>query len=178
MKLILKGVRCSFPSLFETEQYGGQDTGKYACTFLISKEDDAQVKKIKQAIKAAAEGKFGKPLPKGLASCLSDGDDVDYDGYAGMFSVKASTKKRPIVVDSDKSPIADSDDRVYAGCYINASLELWVQDNQYGKGVRAQLNGIQFVKDGDRFGSSNDSLDDFEELEAVADDSDPFDIPF
>lgn len=37
MKVLLKNVRLSFPSLFKTEQYAGEDTGKFAATFLIPK---------------------------------------------------------------------------------------------------------------------------------------------
>jgi len=36
-KLILKDVRLSFPSLFETELYNGNDTGKYAAYSLSLK---------------------------------------------------------------------------------------------------------------------------------------------
>ena len=34
---------------------------------------------------------------------------------------------------------------------MNAILDIWAQDNQYGKKVNAQLQGVQFFKDGDAF---------------------------
>jgi len=40
----------------------------------------------------------------------------------------------------------------YAGCYVNMSIRLWAQDNQFGKRVNAQLRAVQFVKDGEAFG--------------------------
>lgn len=175
-KLVLENVRLSFPSLFESEQYNGTDTGKYAATFLMDKKGKL-AKKIQKAAKEVAEEKFGKPLPKGLKTCLKDGDEVEYDGYAGMLAIKANTKKRPVLINRDKTPITADDDTLYPGCYVNVSLELYGLDNQYGKRISCQLNGIQFLKDGESFGSSNDSFDDFEALDEADDDDgeNPFD---
>lgn len=170
-KLVLKNVRLSFPSLFQTEEYNGTDTGKYAATFLVPK-DDKQAKTLKKAIKSAVEEKFGKDAPKNLKSCLKDGDEVEYDGYAGMWAIKANTKRRPVLLNRDKTAIAEEDDILYPGCYVNASVEVYGLDNQYGKRVSCQLNGIQFCKDGEMFGNANTSMDDFDELD---DDDDPFD---
>lgn len=173
-KIVLKNVRLSFPSLFETEQYNGTDTGKYAATFLVPK-DSKQAKAIKKAIKAATDEKFGKDAPKKLKSCLKDGDDVEYDGYEGMVAIKANTKRRPILLNRDKSPIAEEDGILYAGCYVNASIEVYGLDNQYGKRISCQLNGIQFAKDGESFGSSNNADEDFDDL---GDDDDDGENPF
>lgn len=169
-KIVLKNVRLSFPSLFETEQYNGQDTGKYAATFLVPKGSKG-VKAIKKAVKDAVREKFGDDAPKRMKSCVKDGDDVEYDGYAGMMAIKGNTKKRPVLVDREKNPIAD-DGTLYAGCYVNVSLEIYGLDNQYGKRVSCQLNGIQFLKDGDAFGATNDSMDDFEDMGEDDDDDD------
>jgi len=38
-------------------------------------------------------------------------------------------------------------------------------DNAYGKKVLASLNAIQFVKDGEAFGSKSEGADDFEDLD-------------
>lgn len=174
-KLVLKSVRLSFPSLFATEKYNGTDTGKFAATFLIPK-DDKQAKEIQKAVVSAAEEHFGKPVPKAVKYCLGDGDEKEYDGYADHWSIKATTKRRPIVIDRDKTPLVEEDGKPYAGCFVNASIEIWVMDNQYGKRVLAALNGVQFNKDGEAFGSgASSAMDDFDELESDDDDSDnPF----
>lgn len=170
-KLVLNNVRLSFPSLFSHEQYNGKSTGKYAATFLMDK-DSKLAKEVQKAAKQVAEEKFGKKLPKGLKTCLKDGDDVEYDGYEGMLAIKANTKRRPVLVDRDKSAITEDDDTLYAGCYVNASLDIYALDNEYGKRVSCQLNGIQFYKDGEPFGAVNDSLDDFEDIDDDDDDDD------
>jgi hypothetical protein len=84
--------------------------------------------------------------------------------------VSAASKTRPLVLDSNKTPLTDEDGKPYGGCYVNASIEIWAQDNQFGKRINAQLRGIQFVKDGDAFGGGGSpaSADEFEELEATS----------
>ncbi len=175
MKIVLKNVRLSFPSLFQTEMYNGTDTEKYATTLLIDK-DDPQVTALRDAMKKVAAEKFGNSIPKSLKWCIQDGDEKEYDGYAGCIAIKATTKRRPVVIDGSKTPIADEDGKIYAGCYVNASIDLWCMDNNYGKRVLASLNGVQFARDGDAFGTnSNSALSDFEEIEvAPTAPSDPF----
>ena len=156
----------SFPSLFATEVYGGEDTGKYAATFLIPKSDTKTVATIEQACKQALIEKYGEgKIPKGFKLPLVDGDDKEYQGYADHVCIKASTKKRPTLVNRDKTPIVEEDGILYGGCYVNASIDVWVMDNQYGKKVLASLNAIQFVKDGEAFGNASNGADDFEDLD-------------
>ena len=162
-KIILKNVRISFPSLFKKATFNGEETG-FEGTFLINKEDQAdQVEIINAAIKDLIKTnlKGAKLQPDKI--CLRDGDLVDYDGYAEHFSIKASSKKRPLVIDRDKSPLVEEDGRPYSGCYVNASIELWGQDNSWGKRINATLLAVQFFKDGEPFGDgSTGSLNDFD----------------
>lgn len=162
-KIILNNVRLSFPSLFRKAVFNGDET-KFEATFLINKSTQGpKIKEIKAAIDAAIkDGLKGAKLPPDKI-CLKDGDDIDYAGYAGHMSIKASSNKRPIVIDRDKSPLTEDDNKLYAGCYVNASLELWVQNNQYGKRINCNLLGVQFMKDGEPFADGvKGSLDDFE----------------
>lgn len=173
-KIVLKEVRLSFPSLWETEKYNGEDTGKFTATFLVPK-DDPQAKKLKGLITEVAQDKFGKPIPKTVKFCLVDGDEKEYDGYAGMWAIKASTKRRPVVIDRDKTPIVEADDKVYAGCYVNASIDFWAMDNKFGKRILANLNGIQFASEGDSFGGGGNAMDDFDAMDdGDLGDDDPF----
>lgn len=159
-KVKLTNVRLSFPSLFRKAQFNGEET-KYEGTFLLNKEEHAATiaeierhiqDKIKNDLKGA---KLGADK-----ICLKDGDEIDYDGYAGHMSIKASNNKRPKVIDRDKSPLTEDDDKVYAGCYVNAVLELWSQNNSYGKRINANLLGVQFAKDGEPFAAGETASDD------------------
>ena len=171
MKVMLKNVRLSFPSLFKTEQYAGEDTEKYAATFLIPKSDTKTVTAIEQACKQALVEKYGEgKVPKGFKMPLVDGDEKEYQGYADHVCIKASTKKRPTLVNRDKTPIVEEDGILYGGCYVNVSIDLWVMDNAYGKKVLASLNAIQFVRDGEAFGTKSEGADCFESLSSDDDD--------
>ena len=171
-KIILKDVRLSFPSLFHKAVFDGKET-KFEATFLIDKAGNAaKIKEIKAAIDAMIKDDLkGSKLPPDKI-CMKDGDSIEYAGYAGTMSLKASSTKRPIIIDRDKSPLTEDDNKFYAGCYVNASLELWAQNNNYGKRINCNLLGVQFMKDGEPFADGvKGSIDDFEAFgeEEVAD---------
>ena len=110
---------------------------------------------------------------------LKDGDfKKKWDGFAGNHFVAASNETRPTVVNRDKSPLVASDGILYSGCYVNAKVDIWVQDNSWGQRLNTDLLGVQFVKDGDSFsaGSPPTNPDDFPNLDAGGDDvdADPF----
>lgn len=170
MKIKIQNSRLSFPSLFRTAVFGGEDTGKYEATFILDKEQHAEVIKQIQAeaarlMKEELKGKI--PADK---VCMKDGDEQGRPEFDGAYTIKASTKRRPLVIDRDKSPITEEDNRVYAGCYVNAIISLWAQNNQYGKRINAQLDGVQFVRDGEPFGDGGISADEFDAFGEEMDD--------
>lgn len=170
-KIKLSNVRLSFPSLFRKAVFSGEET-KFEATFLIDKSSQAdKIAEIDAAIKALVKDALkGAKLPADKV-CLRDGDDVDYAGYANHMSIKASTSKRPMVLDRDRSPLAEDDNRIYAGCHVNAIIELWAQNNQWGKRINANLLGVQFFKDGEPFSDGvTATADDFDAF--AADDED------
>lgn len=162
-KIQLKNVRLSFPSVFKRSVFEGTE-GKYEATFLIDKSDTKLKKQLDAAIEAAlAEAKVKVAADK---RCLKDGDESEYDGYEGHWSLKAGNSKRPTVIDRDKTPLTETDEKLYAGCYVNAIIDFWVQNNKYGKRLNANLYGIQFLKDGEPFGQGPvDVTDDFENID-------------
>lgn len=172
-RVMLRNVRLAFPSLFEPSAYGEGDPS-YQATLIM--EPDA-AKAVEAAMAAVAKEKWGakgdaqlKALRSSGKVCLRDGDEKpDYDGFAGMMFVAARSKTRPTVVDNMRNPLTQSDGRIYAGCYVNASIEIWAQDNAYGKRVNATLRGVQFVRDGEAFGGGRPAAaDEFDEIEADA----------
>lgn len=180
-RLKLQNVRLSFPSLYETELYDGDDTGKYAATFLIEKSDKKQIKMLKDRMLQVAKEKWGDKVPKTVQYCLLDGDDKELEGYAGCVSVKGATKKTVAVYDRDRSVLhqKQGEDKLYAGCYVNASIDFWAMDNKWGKKVLCNLFAVQFVKDGEPFGSGPvDTEDDFDDLTDGEEADDDDDIPF
>lgn len=157
----MQNVRLSFPSLFQTAQFAGDDTGKYEATFVLDKVEHAEViKSIETQI-----ANLSKELKSKLSSdkiCLKDGDELDRPEFQGKMTIKASTKRRPLVVNRDKSPITEDDNIVYAGCYVNAIVTLWPQNNNFGKRINAQLDGVQFNRDGEPFGDAGLGVEAFD----------------
>ena len=165
MQIKLKNVRLSFPSLFRKAVFNGDET-KYEATFLINKSDPI-VKEIQSEInRLIKEDLKGSKLAEDRI-CFKDGDDIEYEGYKGCYSIKAANKKRPMVIDRDRTPLSEDDNRIYAGCYVNAIIELWVQNNAYGKRINANLHGVQFFSEGEPFGNSpiigEDAFDSFDD---------------
>jgi len=162
-KIKLNNVRISFPSVFRKATFSGEET-KFEATFLLNKKDQSdQIENLEEQIDDLLKEKLKGIKLKADKICLKDGDDIDYAGYAGNISIKASSAKRPLVVDRDRSQLSEEDGRIYAGCYVNAMIELWAQNNQYGKRINANLLGVQFIKDGEPFADGvAASVDDFD----------------
>ncbi len=161
----LQNVRGSFLHVFEVQVFRDPKTGAERRTFngnfLISKttpEGKATIAAVKEAMRKARDAKWGDDPPKLKADklCLRDGDEESYDGYAGMMFVSASSPedRPPGVVDRNPNKILTKrDGKPYSGCYVNVVLNIWCQDNEYGKRINASLECVQFVKDGEAFGA-------------------------
>jgi hypothetical protein len=172
MKIKLNNVRLAFPVLFEAKTVNGEGKPAFSASFLIA-PDDPQVQVIREAIKQVAQEKWGakadamlKQMTASDKLALHDGDlKSNYDGFPGNLYLSARSATRPLVIDKDKTPLGPQDGKPYAGCYVNASIELWAQDNNYGKRVNASLRGVQFLRDGDAFaGAGAASEDEFDDL--------------
>ena len=182
-RILLKNVRIAFPNLFEPSTVAGEGEPRYSAAFILP-PDHPQIKELNACIKAVATEKWkdkAEAVLKGLEKtdkvALHDGDTKPaYDGFGGNLFVSAAAKPsaRPTVINKDKTPLTDLDGVVYAGCYVNASIDFWSQDNAYGKRINAQLRGVQFNRDGDAFSAGRPA--DADEFEDVSDGADADDI--
>lgn len=179
MKLKLTNVRLSFPALFEAEDYQNDGKFAYKATLLLP-TNDPQKAMIEQAILAVAKEAFKDKAAAVLAAnegnpqkhCFIDGARRTYEGYEGNWALstkRPQEKGRPLVLDQAKNPLTAADGKPYAGCYVNASVEFWAQNNTHGRCIRCTLLGVQFARDGDAFtaGTVADP-EDFEDLAAGA----------
>jgi len=174
MKLKLKNVRLSYPSLFEHEKYKGEPTDKYAATFII--DDDEQIKSIKAAIKEVGMEELGKAWTKAKQP-FKDGNETEDEVTNGCWTLKSTTKRRPLLLDRDKSPLteADEEEKLYAGVRVNASVVIGAFRNNYGEFISCNLGGIQFYAHDERIGGGGASADDFDDFDDFDDDDD---VPF
>lgn len=175
MNIKLENVRLSYPSLFKPKAFEDGGTAKFSASFILDKKTHAKkIKEIQAAIAQLQTDAFKGKVPKNIKICLRDGSEKeDTDGYGdGVMFISSSSSRRPPVVDRDLSPLTETDTKPYAGCFVNATVRLWVQDNQYGKRVNAELRAVQFAKDGEAFGATAaDPNSEFSALEGEDDDA-------
>jgi len=172
MKLKLENVRLAFPVLFQPKAVNGEGEPAFSCTFLIPK-DHASVKEIADAVEVIGATKWGtkwptvrKEIEARDRSALHDGNTkAGYGGFEGQLFVSARNRVRPLVLDRDRTALDERAGRLYSGCYVNGLIQLWCQDNNFGKRINASLLGVQFLRDGDAFsGGGVASLDEFADL--------------
>jgi hypothetical protein len=172
MPSILKDVRIAFPKLWVPEAVKGGKPA-YSATFLINPVTQAdQIAAIKAAIREVAVQKWSTSAGDILNSlmvqdkiCLHDGNKKfdtagkPLNGYVDMMYLTARRRESdgiPGVFDANpKIILTEKDGRPYGGCYVNASVEFWCQDDkEYGRRVNATLIGIQYFRSGESFGST------------------------
>lgn len=179
MRFRLNDVRLAFPNLFVASAPKGGGEKAFSASFLLP-PNHPQVDELKKAMKAVAKEKWGAKvdaiyaaLDKTNKLALHDGDTKsEYEGFEGMLFVSSRSKVKPTVFDAQKNDVSQEDGLIYSGCYVNASIELWAQENDYGKRINAQVRGVQFYRKGDAFaggGTAADS-DEFDEISAPAED--------
>ncbi len=185
----LKNVRIAFvDDLRRAAQFDGQGAFRYSATFLVAPGSEND-KVILDAITEAATDAWGKKAEAMLTGfrgntnkfCYIDGNTKpDYEGFEDMFYLSSHRKQddgRPLLLDNVADPetgkparLVDSagewlpgkEGRIYAGCYVNATLDIYAQTKNY-PGIRASLKGVQFAADGDSFsGARRANEDDFE----------------
>lgn len=177
-RIMLTNVRLAFAQgLFTASTIPGADANakpKYNCGLIIPPDHPQfeQLKKLQQVVakekwKDKAQAVY-KALEMKDRLALHDGDTKpSYDGYPGnwFLSPSAAETARPTTLNGAKGNVTEKDGVLYSGCYVNASIELWAQDNGFGQRINAQLRGIQFLRDGDSFSAGRPA--DSDEFEAV-----------
>lgn len=164
-----KNARLSYPSLFNHGTFNGDSTGKYECTFILDKKEHAKtITEIKEKAKALIKSELKGAKLGSDRICLKDGDEQEQDELKGCYAIKVSNKNRPLVIDRNGSPLTEEDNVIYAGCYVNGIIDLWAQNNGWGKRINGTLKGVQFYADGEAFG--NDSTISTSEFDVFNDD--------
>ena len=176
MEIQLNNVRLAFPELFKAKAFAtGEGAPAYSCTLIIDGKDEAQIKAVRDAMVAVAKGKWNdkaavvfKSLTEGNKLAAYPGDrKAEYTGFEGNYVVACRSKTKPLTIDRRRNPVTEEDGVLYPGCYVNARIAFWAQDNQFGKRINCEIKGVQFVKDGDSFGGGGApaKTDDFAPLD-------------
>jgi len=183
----LSNVRTSY--LYAFKPFIGKPTPQnpnpkpvFTCHFLMAKEhpDLARFAAHIEAVGSSFQWKNGmtwdivkEALKAQDKLCLHRGDvtKAGQPEYAGLYFVSGNNSKRFTVVDGDRTPLTEADGRPYSGCYVNAIVDVWCQDNTYGRRVNCTITGIQFLRHGDAFGGGAQPAqpDEFGVVDASAD---------
>lgn len=175
-EVMLTDVRLSFANLDKPakdkkdKKTGEIIKGKHGANFLLSKTTDmgkANRVKVKKACDEVRAAKWGEnkdkwPKIKPEKICLRDGDLENYDGYEGNLYVSCNSERAPKVISNRKDretkkwhePSPGDKDYPYSGCQVNALIRVWLQDNEHGIRINAQVEVVQFLRDGDPFGAA------------------------
>lgn len=177
VELILQRVRLAFPALYEPRAIGNDATSKpaYGCKLIIDPASDG-AKALHEAVRKVARehpkwaGKgdqiFEQLLREGKV-CYStepyrnkDGDI--YDGFEGMHMLSCRSEKlKPTVKDRFNNDVTEGQTGApYAGCIGHAAVDVWAQDNQWGRRINCTLQGFMFVEDAPAFSGGRAATDD------------------
>lgn len=176
--IFLSDVVLSFPHLIEPHASPMNPSApkKYSADFIMPTTHPG-VQQFMQNYAALAQEKWkenANTIMQMIQSdrklrCYGAGDEkVDkktfkpYKGYAGNFSISANRAEAPQIIQPDGKPVDAGNTmlyqaltrKMYGGCHVNAAIRPWLQDNQFGRGVRCDLVAVQFFKDGEAFGES------------------------
>jgi hypothetical protein len=180
----LNKVRLAFPNLFEAKSID-DGTPRYGATFIID-PDSKNAKAIEAAMEEVATTKWKAKGEKTLEE-LKRKEKVAYgerektssagqvfQGFEDKYFLSSYNKNRPTVIDGRRQPLTANDGKPYAGCYVNAIVDIWAQDDaKFGKRINATLTGVQFHSDGDAFGGGAPApADSFPDLSDSGDEDD------
>lgn len=158
-------VRFSYLNIWEPKAAEGSTKEKYSVMLIIPKTSKKLLKKITDAVDAAAQlgiVKLGGKIPPTMKRPLRDGDLERPDDKAceNCYFMNASSDNQPGIVDENVKPIMDRA-LIYSGCYGRVSLNFYAFNTSGNKGVAVGLNNIQKLQDGERLDNRASAEDDF-----------------
>lgn len=176
--VVIRNVRASYCHLFVAKQgtnKKGEPEGKpaFSSNFILDKvKNKDDIARLTAAAQFTKQEKWqGKPVNLSGRSIRDGVEKEATDGYGPsiMFISSRTDKQAPGVVDRDgRTYLKESDGKIYAGCYVNATVRCWAQDNGFGKRLNWALQNVQFVKDGEPFGEKRAKPE--EQFEPLPDD--------
>lgn len=180
-RIMLKNVVLAFPALAEPQSFGEGEPA-YGAKFPI-KPNSEQQKAIEEAILAEAKEAWKDKADSVVKMLEEDGKVAftkkvyrskktgePYQGFDGMHYLSTrNAKTQPTVFNQygeEVSGKADIERQAFSGAVVNASIEIWAQDNKWGRRVNCSLRGVMLTGEGENFGggSSPASADEFASL--------------
>lgn len=179
MEILLKHsdsdpVRLAFPAIYEPRAMAGDATSKPAYGGkLIIKPGGANAKLLNETLLKAAEEKWPGKGAQVLADLKSKGrvcyiegpyNDSDgnvRDGFENMHYLSMRSEKlKPTAKNKFNQNVTEGDPGApYAGCHVHAAVDVWPQDNNFGRRINCTAQGFMFADDGPAFGGGRPASD-------------------
>lgn len=165
-QMTVKKVRGAFLAIFAPKAFGEQDPA-YGGKFVVPK-DHPQVKDLDAAMLAAAKEKWGEKGPAILAKLIEEdrvcfhkktytnknGDPVD--GFEDAYYISArnggDSPTKPSAFTAANVKLDEPAGLIYSGAFFDTSIDIYAQDNKYGRRINASLRGVRFADKGEAFG--------------------------
>jgi len=174
--IFLSNARLSFPQLVEPRSSVENGVKKYSVDLLMPM-DHPGVKAFGAEYSKIAQEKWKEHAQAVMSiiqgdrklRCFGNGNEKlngktfkPYDGYAGNFYISANKDQMPQMIQADGSAVEATNTmayqalarKLYGGCYVNAAVRPWPQDNKHGRAIRCELIAVQFAGDGEPFGEA------------------------
>lgn len=189
-ELKLKNITLMFPAIADTQAIGDGKPA-YGSKHPI-KPDSPLIGQIEAAMKQVAKEKW-KDDWEGVYALLKEDDKLClhykeyknkktgkvYAGFEGTYYLSTRHETtQPSALDKYAQPITEKRDierLLYSGCRTHISIDIWAQDNTYGRRINATLRGAMFAGDGERFGGGTNPAGADEFADLAADPSDAID---
>lgn len=177
-RIMLKNIVLAFPALAEPQAFGEGEPA-YGAKFPIKPGSEAQ-KAIEAAMLTEAKEAWKDKAENVLSMLAEDGKlaftkkvykskktGEAYQGFEGMHYLSArNAKTQPSVFNQYGDDVvgkAEIERQAFSGAVVNASVEIWAQDNKWGRRINCSLRGVMLTGEGENFGggSSPASADEF-----------------
>ncbi len=169
--LWIKNARLAFPHLLQPQpSTNPQLPPKYNGVFIME-PDAPEWAEIAQVVNAIAletwtvnaNGVMGMINADKRMRCFGFGADkvnqttgLIYDGFQDKLWISGSNADRPDLRGQDAQPCpptAPLAAMFAGGNMVQAVISLWPQDNEHGKAIRGQLDGVMYIAEGEKFGA-------------------------
>ncbi len=173
--LWIKKARLGFPALLVAKAVQGGEP-KFSCNFILDVGAE-EWKEMGTIISAMAQEKWSENANGVLTMiksdkrlrCYGQGSEkisqktgLVYDGFDGKLYISASNSEKPKLYGTDANelpPTANANQLFVGGNYVSGVISFWLQDNQFGRGIRANLDGVQYIEEGEHFGAVGPDTD-------------------
>lgn len=170
-KILLKNIRCLYPKLFVPEEYQG--VKRYSIMLPIEAGSENE-RKLMKAIDDTVNSRFpgkAEAMIKRFKGSKTTWPIRDRDDGIYIQPKRKEQNGAPVVVDQRKQNIPATSGLPFAGCWVNAVVDVFCYSSN-GGGVTTYLEGVQLVRtDAPLSGapSAQACRDDFEVLEGADD---------